>query len=75
MAIETEIREWFKKCRRERGLSRSALAERIGVGLSSIERFENGRGMMRLSEIEKGFNEMGYDTVFSLRIKELLNNK
>ena len=68
MEIEGEIRQWFKKCRRERKLSRSALAEELGVSLATVERFENGRGMMNWKFVSKGFNVLGYEPIFSLRM-------
>lgn len=68
MSLEIELRRWFKKCRRERKLSRRALAEEIGTSVATIERFENGRGMMNLDVMEEGFKHMGYEPQISMKL-------
>ena len=68
MSLEMDLRRWFKKCRREKKLSRHALAEQIGSSEATIERFENGRGMMSMVTIEDGLRHMGYEIIISMRL-------
>ena len=60
MSIEMDIRRTFFKVRKEAKMSREKLANEIGSSESAIERFENGRGMLRLDKIEKAFELFGY---------------
>ena len=50
-------------------MSREKLANEIGSSESAIERFENGRGMLRLDKIEKAFELFGYECLFLIRMK------
>lgn len=75
MCIDEEVRRWFRKCRREKKLSRSAMAEKMEVSTATLERFENGRGLMNWGLVEKGFDLLGYEPVFSIRMKEKSSNQ
>ena len=69
MSIEMDIRRTFFKVRKEAKKSREKLANEIGSSESAIERFENGRGMLRLDKIEKAFELFGYECLFLIRMK------
>lgn len=58
-----EIIEKLKTLRKEKKMSRDALAERSGVIKQSIEKIEKGKRIPRVDTLIKLFNALGYEIV------------
>lgn len=62
MNIKTNA-EFFKKRRKELGLSQQKVAEHIGISTRSYIDFETGRSMMRANHMTKLFEILELDNV------------
>lgn len=66
---QQRIGDFISECRKEKGLTQTQLAEKIGVSDKSVSRWENGRTMPDMSLYEPLCKELG------INISELLYAK
>ena len=66
---QERIGEFIKVLRKEKGLTQEELAEKLDVSFKSVSKWENGRGMPRLSTLQALSEEL------DVTVNELLSGK